>query len=241
MKIYPPDNPRTPASPTPRLPIGGREPGGLRTNGPIRAGAHRLTCDGSSLSSRLRETAEGGSPMRKLLILGVAALTALLSVAATAAPALAAPHKHRVTACTDQVQFFLSVTKNGTNFYLGVPNKITSTSVAILKPAQNSTTQWTDCVAADNSLQFILKQGNTWYALTTRDISAGGTVSLEKTTNNGTNGTTLLSQRWTVVGSNPFTFNNLRTLLFLRVRNSGPTMYQTVTTGLSQTMWTVTV
>ena len=178
--------------------------------------------------------------MRKLLILGVAALTALLSVAATAAPALAAPHKHRVTACTDQVQFFLSVTKNGTNFYLGVPNKITSTSVAILKPAQNSTTQWTDCVAADNSLQFILKQGNTWYALTTRDISAGGTVSLEKTTNNGTNGTTLLSQRWTVVGSNPlFTFNNLRTLLFLRVRNSGPTMYQTVTTGLSQTMWTV--
>jgi hypothetical protein len=178
--------------------------------------------------------------MRKLLILGVAAVTVLLSMAATAAPALAAPHKHRVTACTDVGQAFFSVTAKGTTFYLGAPNKITSTSVAMLKPAQNSTTQWTGCEAADGTFQLILKQGSTWYALTTRDIAAGGNVSLEATTNNGTNGTTLVSQRWTFGGSNPVTMQNLRTLLFLRVRNSGPTMYQTVTTGLTQTMWTGT-
>jgi hypothetical protein len=176
--------------------------------------------------------------MRKLLILGVAAVTALLSVAATAAPALAGPHQHKVTACTDDGQAFFSVTAHGTTFYLGAPNKITSTSVAILKPAQNDTTHWTGCFAADGSVQLILKQGGTWYALTTRDTSAGGNVSLEATTNNGTNGTSRVSQRWTVGGSNPFTFQNLLTLLFLRVRNSGPTMYQTVTTGLSPRMWT---
>jgi hypothetical protein len=177
--------------------------------------------------------------MRKLLILGVAAVTALLSVAATAAPALAGSHQRRVTSCTDEGQLFLSVVAHGTTFYLGAPNKITSTSVAILKPAQNGTTQWTICGAADGSLQFILKQGNTWFGLTTRNTSAGGNVSLEATTNNGTVGTVALSQRWTFAGSNPYAFQSVRTLLFLRVRNSGPTMGQAVTTGLSQTLWTV--
>jgi hypothetical protein len=178
--------------------------------------------------------------MRRLLILGVAAATALLSVAATAAPALAGQHKPKVliNSCTDAGTVYLSVMAKGTNFYLGTPNKITSTSVTILKPAQNGTTLWTVCAAASGSVQFIQKHGGKWYAATSRSVAVGADVPLETVTNNGSTGTAFASQLW-IVGSTTLTLQNQSTKLYLRVRNSGPKMYQSVTTGLSAEVWTV--
>jgi hypothetical protein len=179
--------------------------------------------------------------MRRLLILGVAAATALLSAAATTAPALASQHTKgpRIVSCTDIGSAYFSVTAKGTNFYLGVPNTINSTSVAMLKPAQNSTTHWTLCETATGTYQFILKQGGKWYALTSRSTAAGADVSLAAVTNNGTNGTAFMSQLWAAGGSNPYTFQNQLTLLYLRVRNNGPKMRQPVTTGLTSEPWTL--
>lgn len=177
--------------------------------------------------------------MRRLILLGVAAATAFVSVAATAAPALAGSQKvPLVSTCTDSGSGFIYVTANSTNFYLGTPNKITSTSVAILKPSQNGTTRWTACITASGSVQFVLKQGAKWYALTSRSTVAGADVSLEAVTNNGTSGTSFKSQLWIFVGGGPYTFQNQSTKLYLRVRNSGPKTYQTVTTGLTSEQWT---
>lgn len=177
--------------------------------------------------------------MRRLLVLGVAAATAFLSVAATAAPTLASTHKAKplINSCTDVGTVFLWVTAGSTDYFLGRPNTITSTSVAILKPAANNTTLWTVCETASGSWQLIQKQGSKWYAATSRSLAVGGNVTLEAVTNNGSTGTSFASQLWIVSPSNPLSLQNQSTKLFLRVRNSGPQMYQSVTTGLTQEFW----
>ncbi|HEY3955921.1 MAG TPA: hypothetical protein VGM53_21315 [Streptosporangiaceae bacterium] len=177
--------------------------------------------------------------MRKLLVLGVAAATTLLSAAATATPVLASTHKPLTTSCTDDGSGFVSVTAKGTNFYVGTPNSITSGSAATLKPTQNSTTRWTACVASSGSVQLVQKRGTHWYALTSRATAVGQDVSAETVSNNGTTGTAFASQLWIVVGSSTVTLQNQSTKLYLRVRNSGPMMYQTVTTGLTSETWTL--
>jgi hypothetical protein len=169
----------------------------------------------------------------------MAAATALLAVAATTAPALASTHKPLTTSCTDDGSGFISVTAKGTNFYVGTPNSITSGSAAILKPTQNSTTRWTACIASSGSVQFVQKRGTHWYALTSRATAVGQDVSAETVSNNGMTGTAFASQLWIAVGTGSVTLQNQSTKLYLRVRNSGPTMYQTVTTGLTSEAWTL--
>jgi len=54
----------------------------------------------------------------------------------------------------------------------------------------------------------------------------------------GNDGNGFASQRWIESAGGPMiTFQNVKTGLFLRVRNSGPIMGQTVTTGSVFTVW----
>ena len=109
-----------------------------------------------------------------------------------------------------------------------------------LKPTGNRTTLWIECVLNNVSgYEVVLKMGP-WpgtLALTTRNFSPGGNVLMEPAANNGVG---FQSQRWiSSFGSTTGTlqFQNLKTGLYLRVRNSGPVMYQTVTTGHTSTSW----
>jgi hypothetical protein len=55
---------------------------------------------------------------------------------------------------------------------------------------------------------------------------------------NGGNG--FASQQWTILFTVPtLTIRNVKTGLFLRVRNNGPAMGQTATTGSTPTNWIV--
>ena len=98
-----------------------------------------------------------------------------------------------------------------------------------LKPSQNRTTSWAFCVFS-NGQWLITNQG---LALTSRSSSPGANVTVESAGNGG-NG--FASQQWILAGST--TFQNVKTGLFLRVRNNGPTMGQLVTTGSTPTAWT---
>jgi hypothetical protein len=128
---------------------------------------------------------------------------------------------------------FFHVTKSGVDYYLGTPNTTSSGAAAILKPKQNSTTAWTECAFNGSNNSFVLE--NRGLALTSRATSSGADVTL---TPPGNGGNGFASQRWIGNAAGPMiTFQNVKTGLFLRVRNSGPIMYQTVTTGSSFTIW----
>ena len=175
--------------------------------------------------------------IRRLFTAGVTAVLLGASAALTlAAPAGAtAAHGatvHRATTCTNDSGEYAWVTARGVNYFLGTPNKLVTGSAAILKPMENSTTLWVHCNSTVVSHQLLLK--NRGLALTSRDSSPGGSVVLEPAGNGG-NGFT--SQQWIYAGTNPFTFKNVKTGLYLRVRNGGPLMFQTVTTGTSPTSW----
>ncbi len=171
--------------------------------------------------------------IRRLFTAGVT--VALLGAsAALAAPAgAAAAHGatgHRATTCTNDTGEYSWVTARGVNYFLGTPNKLMTDSAAILKPMENGTTLWVHCNSTVVSHQLLLI--NRGLALTSR--TAGGDVVLEPAGNGG-NG--FASQLWIYAGTNPFTFKNVKTGLYLRVRNGGPLMSQTVTTGSSPTSW----
>jgi len=75
-------------------------------------------------------------------------------------------------------------------------------------------------------------------ALTSRSHSVGADVTLTRAGNSGTG---FASQRWLRhrVASGVFEYMNLKTGLWLRVRNNGLHAYRTVTTGHSPTAWVV--
>jgi hypothetical protein len=170
--------------------------------------------------------------MRKLLLAGAAVTAVFLPMAATAAPALASPQSAQATGICNNPDTgeFSSVTVSGVTYFLGAPNTITAGSAARLKPHQNASTLWIHCNNGDNTLELTQTQNGVIFALTTRDFSAGGDVTLEQAAN-------FRSQRWVFIGTNPFEFLNIKTGLYLRVRNSGPIMFQTVTTGFTPTDW----
>ena len=165
-----------------------------------------------------------------IALLGASAAFALAAPAGAATAQRAAVH--HATTCTNDSGEYSSVTVRGVNYYLGTPNNAAADSAAILKPTQNSTTLWVHCNSTVVSNQLLLL--NRGLALTSRDSSPGGTVTLEPAGNGG-NG--FASQEWIYAGTNPFTFKNVKTGLYLRVRNGGPIMYQTVTTGAAATNW----
>ena len=76
---------------------------------------------------------------------------------------------------------------------------------------------------------------NRGLALTSRASSPGADVTL---TQPGNGGNGFASQQWDILfNGSSFTILNVKTGLFLRVRNGGPVMGQTVTTGSTSTAW----
>jgi hypothetical protein len=163
-----------------------------------------------------------------VLAAGLLAAGTVLTSGVAGASATAA----RQTTCTHQGNYYLSATSNGVSYYLGTPNKASSGSAAILKPAQNATTLWANfaCTNGNNLLE------NRGLALTSRSSTSGANVTVDTPGNGGTG---FASQQWFItVTPSQWNFNNVKTVLWLRIRSSGPVMGQTVTTGSTPTNWT---
>ena len=169
--------------------------------------------------------------MRRLIYMLAAGLLAagtVLTAAGTASAGAAAVPR---ADCTSAGSFFFSVTAGSVNYYLGTPNKLSSGSAAILKPGENSTTLWAACDPS-TTVTVLTNRG---LALTSRASSPGADVTL---TPPGNGGNGFASQQWDILfNGSSFTILNVKTGLFLRVRNGGPVMGQTVTTGSTSTAW----
>jgi hypothetical protein len=169
--------------------------------------------------------------MRRLIFVLAAVLLAAgtaLSTAGAASIGGAAAHRAR---CTRE-RVFLTVTEGSVRYFVGAPNHLLPGASALLKPKRNGTTTLVACAFPASNVTLLENRG---LALTSRSSSAGGDVTLTPAGNGG-NG--FASQQWAyVVGSTTITFRNAKTGLFLRVRNNGPAMGQTVTTGSTPTNW----
>jgi len=166
-----------------------------------------------------------------------AGVLAAATVLATAGAASAGPTAAHRTTCSGGILSSLFVQQASVKYFLGVPNIVRFGSTVRLKPRSNGSTTWcfTDITSGPFTGQTIITTLNGGgLALTTRTTAPGGDVTVE--TSQG-----FASQRWIVndIGTNGVTLRNIKTGLFLRVRNSGPVMNQLVTTGNMATIWTV--
>jgi hypothetical protein len=174
--------------------------------------------------------------MRRLITVLAAGLLAAGTLFATAGAASAGVTGFNKAHCTTTVSAYLSVASSGTNYYIGTPNKTSSGAVVRLKPTKNSTTLWTGCVVG-GQIVVIMNRG---LALATSATTVGTNVTVTTPPAGGG----FLSQQWIErVGATAGTdtYQSAKTSLFLRVRNSGPSMGQTVTTGSTPTAWTFTL
>ena len=164
-----------------------------------------------------------------LAAMGLAAGTLFTTAGAASAGASAVHHR---ADCSLDGSAHLHVTgNNGVNYFLGTPNKTGNGKVVRLKPTANSTTNWTFCFVS-GSEAILLNRG---LALASSQ-STGGLVTVTTTSAPGGNG--FASQRWFTTFQGNFVFlQNENTNLWLRVRNNGPKLGQTVTTGASPRAW----
>jgi hypothetical protein len=176
--------------------------------------------------------------MRRLISMlaaGVLAAGTLFTTAGAASAGTAAVHQR--ADCSLDGSAHLNVTI-GNTYYLGTPVNTFSGAVVRLKRNANTTTNWRFCLvrSVPGTLgEYVLR--NRGLALTSRDFSAGGLVTVETTSSPTSNG--FASQRWFAVrtGATKLTLRNEKTCLFLRIRNSGPFYGQTVTTGATPRDW----
>jgi hypothetical protein len=133
--------------------------------------------------------------------------------------------------CTPEGSYYFSVSANGTNYYLGTPTKTGAGKAAILRPSENSTTLWTltGCPKGD-----VFE--NRGLVLTSKATTTGAKVMLEPAGNGGDG---FPSQQWFIATttSGTWNFNNVKTVLWLAIRGSGPVMGGTLTTADSPTEW----
>lgn len=172
--------------------------------------------------------------MRRLISMLAAGVLAAGTVLTTAGVASAGATAVRHQGCTPERKILILSSVPHRLYWLGTPNKLSSGAAAILKPRANSTTQWA-VRCRNHGTEVVLT--NRGMALTSSASSPGADVTMEPTGNGG-NG--LASQRWAVDFNGPpgsVPVQNVKTGLFLRVRNSRPHLYQTVTTGRSATYW----
>jgi hypothetical protein len=171
--------------------------------------------------------------MRRLISVLAAMVLAAGTLFATAgAASVGASAVHHRADCSLDGSAHLHVTgNNGVNYFLGTPVRTGSGKVVRLKPTANGTTNWTFCFVSSSEV-ILLNRG---LALASSQ-DTGGLVTVTTTSAPGGNG--FASQRWFVTFSGNFVFlQNENTDLWLRVRNSGPTLGQTVTTGASPRAW----
>jgi len=169
--------------------------------------------------------------MRRLVsILAAGVLAAGTVVTTVGASSAGATPVHRLN-CSPGGSDFMNVTVRGVNYFVGTPNNTVSGATVRLKPSTNRTTLWAFCEFADNSW-LVTNQG---LAMTSRSTSPGENVTVETAGNSG-NG--FASQHWFInpAGSGAV-LSNLKTGLFLRIRNTGPIMGQSLTTGSAPTVW----
>jgi hypothetical protein len=197
--------------------------------------------DQARQASRAKEAEErsqrGTVIMRRLITMLAAALlaaaTLLATVGAASAGATTAGHATSDLGLCPRVTIRAMPTK----FMVGTPNIATSGSAAILRTRVNRTTTWLSCGTSTSGVRSFISV-NGLLALTSRSLTPGADVTL--TPRHGING--FASQRWTRVVITPgsvFRYQNVKTHLWLRVRNSGPAGFQTVTTGNTATNWVV--
>ena len=171
--------------------------------------------------------------MRRLILMFAAGLLAGGTVLTSGIVSASTTVARHIT-CTPAGSYYFSVTSSGISYYLGTRNKATSGSAAILRPSQNATTLWTlkACPKGD-----LLE--NRGLALTSRSSSSGANVTLAPPGNGGTG---FASQQWFITcsttGCSQWDFNDVKTVLWLQIRSSGPVLGQTVTTGNTPTDWT---
>ena len=169
-----------------------------------------------------------------MLAASVLAAGTLFATAGAASAGAAAVHQR--ADCSLDGSAHLHVTGgNGVNYFLGTPVNTFSGAVVRLKPNANSTTNWTFCFVSGSGNEFLLF--NRGLALTSRE-GTGGLVTVT-TAPGGTGGIGFASQRWhvTSVMAGTLRFQNEKTSLWLRIRNSGPFFGQTVTTGATPRDW----
>jgi hypothetical protein len=171
--------------------------------------------------------------MRRLISMLAAGVLAAGTLFATAGVASAGAAAARKAPCTPDGSGHITITVSGVNFHVGTPNTTFNGATVRLKPRFNSTTLWTGCFTSAGDVVLF----NRGLAMTSRSFSPGATVTVQTAPAGGG----FLSQQW-IIGSGPggtTTFQNAKTGLFLRVRNSCCFFGQTVTTGSTPTDWTI--
>jgi hypothetical protein len=171
--------------------------------------------------------------MRRLISMLAAGVLAAGTLFATAGVASAGAAAARKAPCTTDGTAHITLTVSGVNFHVGTPSTTFNGATVRLKPRFNITTTWTGCFVSATDVVLI----NRGLAMTSRSFSPGATVTVQTAPAGGG----FLSQQWIIV-TNPdgtVTFQNAKTGLFLRVRNSCCFFGQTVTTGSTATDWTI--
>ena len=174
--------------------------------------------------------------MKRLASMLAAGVLAAATVVATAGAASAGPTPtHRIT-CSGGTLTAIFVQQGTTQFFPGIPNKFHSGSTVRLKATANGTTTWCffQIPSGTNAGQWTVTSLNGGLAMTSTAAVPGADVLVQ--TNSA-----VASQRWILnfPSGSTITIQNVKTNLFLRVRNSGPALNQTVTTGAMATAWTL--
>ena len=179
--------------------------------------------------------------IRRLTSMLAASVLAAGTLFATAGAASAGAAAVRQQAdCVLDGSFHLHVTGgNGVNYFLGTPVRTFPGAVVRLKPTANRTTNWQFCFVPGSGDEYVvLNPRNSSRLALTSTQDTGGLVTVQRTSAPAGNG--FASQRWHATFSGNFVFlQNENTDLFLRVRNSGPKLGQTVTTGATQRAWNI--
>ena len=154
------------------------------------------------------------------------------SLAAVGSPAGA------VTGCTEAPGVYYEyVTLNTVKYFVAAKNNAQPHSQPELKSfagnIPNGTAQFIRCTKSSGQIAFLhITQGNTLGL--SNNPSDGSRVDLDPVTSSGPNN----SMWWVQSGSNPYTFKNTLTGLYLRVSNQGLGQYLPVVAGAHATAWT---
>ena len=178
--------------------------------------------------------------MRRLIsILAASVLAAATLFTTVGAASAGAAAVHQRADCSLDGSAHLHVTGgNGVNYFLGTPVRTGPGKVVFLKPTANSTTNWQFCFIPNTDEVILLNPRSSSRMALTSTQGTGGLVTVQRTSAPGSNG--FASQRWHATFSGNFvSLQNENTDLWLRVRNSGPTLGQTVTTGATPRAWNI--
>lgn len=174
-----------------------------------------------------------GNFMRAKIMTAVAAAATLGLGLVSAGTASAANMQ-----CTrSSVTNYFYVVSGSTNYYIAAHNSNTSGSQPELKSfsgnTPNDTAAFVRCNVSGQNYFALEHTGKGITNALSNDPGDKNRVDLDLVTSSGPNP----SMWWTQAGSNPYTFKNMDTGLYLRVSNKGIGQYFPVVAGNSQTPW----